>query len=214
MQYDGNLVIYALDGTAVWSTGTAGNSGATFRIQKDRNLVLADSDNGLLWTSNSYTNARKLSKVGDNIATSVHHERTRRLSSREDRHLKTTIQDDQDRRLYDANSKIVSYNHDADTGPYYGVSFVKVWSINPRVTAITGCCTAPNECQGNQTNDDLNQSGCSNPEPDACLTEAPSEAPSFSFVPTFSPTSQPTFSPTSPPTSPPTINRKFQSYDV
>ena len=185
MQGDGNLVIYALNGTAVWSTGTADNSGATFRIQKDRNLIVADSDNGLLWKSN--TNVRKLSKVGDNTATSVHHERTRRLSSREDRHLKTTIQDDQDRRLKDNENKFAP-------------------NLPTRVTAITGCCTDPSECKGNQTDNDLPQT-CSNPEPDACRpSKAPSEAPSFSFVPSF----MPTFSPTSPPT----INRKYQSYDV
>ena len=158
MQGDGNLVIYALDGTAVWSTGTADNSGATFRLQRDRNLVLADSDNGLLWTSSTYV--RKLSKVGDNTATSVHHERTRRLSSREDRHLKTTIQDDQDRRLNDNNNK-------------FAPNLPRV-----RVTAITGCCTDRYECQGNQTDNDLPQT-CSNPEPDACLPSEPTLPPTI-----------------------------------
>ena len=142
MQSDGNLVIYDSKGNSIWSSGTAGNPGATFRLQNDRNLVLAASNNDLLWTSNSYTNARKLSKVGDNTATLVHHERTRRLSSREDSHLKTTIQDDQDRRLYDANYNIMPYNHDDATGPYYGVSFVKVWRM-PRVASTT---TTTNSC--------------------------------------------------------------------
>ena len=193
MQDDGNLVIYKSDGTSVWSSGTGGNTGATFRIQNDRNLIVAASNNDLLWTSNTYTNARKLSKVGNNTATLVHHERTRRLSSREDRHLKTTIQDDQHRRLYDANYNIMPYNHDAATGPYYGVSFVKVWSM-PRVTAITGCCTDPNECRGDQINSDLPQT-CSNFEQLACRpTEAPSVSAVPSFMPSLSPSDQPSLS--------------------
>ena len=134
MQYNGNLAIKASDGSIVWQTGTGGNSGATFRLQNDGYLVLAAYNHGRLWLldSDGY-NARKLSKVENNTATSG----TRRLSSREDRHLKTTIQDDQDRRLYYAN-----YNHATATGLYYGVSFVKVWRM-PRVASTT---TTTNSC--------------------------------------------------------------------
>ena len=89
------------------------------------------------------------------------------------------------------------------------------------ITGITGCCTDPYECQGNQNDSDLEQSGCSNFNPLACLpseapTLPPTSQPTFSptLPPTFSPTALPTFSPTSPPTSPPTINRKYQSYDT
>jgi hypothetical protein len=66
-------------------------------------------------------------------------------------------------------------------------------SSNNNITAIIGCCTGPYECQGNQTDSDLDQSGCVNFEPLACL---PSEAPSS--VPSFMPS-----------TSPPTINREY-----
>ena len=85
-------------------------------------------------------------------------------------------------------------------------------SSSNNITAITGCCTDPYECQGNQTDSDLDQSGCVNFEPLACLpSEAPSFVPSFSIVPSFMPsfsfvpTASPTFSPTVAPTSPPTF---------
>ena len=90
-------------------------------------------------------------------------------------------------------------------------------SSSNNITGITGCCTDPYECQGNQTDSDLDQSGCSNLEPLACLpSEAPSFVPSISGVPSFMPsfmpslslepsTSPQTFSPTVAPTSPPTF---------
>lgn len=52
MQTDGNLVAYS-DGAAVWSSGTAGNPGATFSVQDDRNLVVYSATNVPLWASYS-----------------------------------------------------------------------------------------------------------------------------------------------------------------
>ena len=53
MQYNGNLVMFSNTDNSYWFTSTAGNPGATFRIQDDRNLILTAADGGIKWTSNS-----------------------------------------------------------------------------------------------------------------------------------------------------------------
>jgi len=57
MQGDGNFVAYAPGGNipvhAFWSTGTYGNPGAWVVLQDDGTLVVYDSANNPLWTSNT-----------------------------------------------------------------------------------------------------------------------------------------------------------------
>jgi hypothetical protein len=54
LQTDGNAVLYASNGKAVWSTGTAGTGDSRFVIQNDGNFVLYDnSPNRAVWTSRS-----------------------------------------------------------------------------------------------------------------------------------------------------------------
>ena len=62
LQTDGNLLMVGSpDIGAIWATNTYPHPDATFRIQDDRNLILADDQ--LLWTPNTYVQ-RKLSKEG------------------------------------------------------------------------------------------------------------------------------------------------------
>ena len=50
MQHDGNLVIYASGGGAIWSTGTAGYPGARLAMQSDSNLVIYDYYGFPVWS--------------------------------------------------------------------------------------------------------------------------------------------------------------------
>jgi len=60
MQADGNLLMVGNpDIGAYWATNTAGYPGATFRLQDDRNLILAAANGDILWTPN--TSVRRLS---------------------------------------------------------------------------------------------------------------------------------------------------------
>ncbi|MEU6704764.1 FG-GAP-like repeat-containing protein [Streptomyces wuyuanensis] len=52
MQTDGDLVITHVGGKTLWSTGTAGNPGATARLEANGNLVVRNAaDTSTLWTS-------------------------------------------------------------------------------------------------------------------------------------------------------------------
>lgn len=51
MQSDGNLVEYGPNSTAIWATGTAGNSGAYAIMQSDGNFVVYSSSHVALWSS-------------------------------------------------------------------------------------------------------------------------------------------------------------------
>ena len=53
MQKDGNLVLYAGDGTPLWATGTDGQGGARVVIQSDGNLVLRTDEGKSIWQSNA-----------------------------------------------------------------------------------------------------------------------------------------------------------------
>ncbi|MFI6763768.1 trypsin-like serine protease [Micromonospora sp. NPDC050417] len=56
-QPDGNVVLYAADGAAVWSTGTFGNGPSTLRLHDDGNLVLyRNSDLAPIWSSGTLRN--------------------------------------------------------------------------------------------------------------------------------------------------------------
>ena len=55
MQTDGNLVLYA-QGRAVWSSGSAGNSGAVAPMQTDGNLVVYTSGGSPRWSSGTAGN--------------------------------------------------------------------------------------------------------------------------------------------------------------
>ena len=50
MQHDGNLVIYASGGSAIWSAGTAGYPGARLAVQSDSNLVIYDYYGFPIWS--------------------------------------------------------------------------------------------------------------------------------------------------------------------
>jgi hypothetical protein len=50
MQSDGNLVLRH-SGSAIWSTGTAGHTGATLNFQTDGNMVLRSSTGSTLWSA-------------------------------------------------------------------------------------------------------------------------------------------------------------------
>ena len=56
MQTDGNLVLYA-HGLALWSSGTAGSSGAAVVMQGDGNLVIYDTGGCPIWASNTGGNS-------------------------------------------------------------------------------------------------------------------------------------------------------------
>jgi hypothetical protein len=53
MQSDGNLVLYAADGKAVWASGTWGNPGAEVVMQDDGNLVIYLPGGQPIWASNT-----------------------------------------------------------------------------------------------------------------------------------------------------------------
>jgi len=55
MQADGNLVLY-MGSSALWSSGTAGNTGAYATFQNDGNLVVYRSTGTLAWSSNTAGN--------------------------------------------------------------------------------------------------------------------------------------------------------------
>jgi hypothetical protein len=54
MQADGNLVLHATDGSALWHSGTWGNPGAAAVLQDDGNLVVYRPDGAPLWWSGAY----------------------------------------------------------------------------------------------------------------------------------------------------------------
>lgn len=55
MQSDGNLVVYTQSTLPVWSTNTQEKGIGPYKviIQNDRNIVLTDSKNEILWSSNT-----------------------------------------------------------------------------------------------------------------------------------------------------------------
>jgi hypothetical protein len=61
MQTDGNLVEYNSSGQALWSSGTAGNSGDKLVMQNDGNLVIYSWQGIPIWWSNTGGNKLNLS---------------------------------------------------------------------------------------------------------------------------------------------------------
>jgi hypothetical protein len=57
MQTDGNLVLYASDGTPLWNTQTDGNPGAHLVLQTDGNAVVYSSSNAALWATSFYSSS-------------------------------------------------------------------------------------------------------------------------------------------------------------
>ena len=54
LQTDGNLLMVGSpDIGAIWATNTYPHPDATFRIQDDRNLILANADGTIIWTPNT-----------------------------------------------------------------------------------------------------------------------------------------------------------------
>ena len=54
MQSDGNFVLYAPGGAALWSTGTSGHPSAFVVMQTDGNLVVYSSGGSPLWNAGTY----------------------------------------------------------------------------------------------------------------------------------------------------------------
>ena len=67
MQSDGNLVEYNSSGTAVWNTGTYGNSGDYLSLLPDGNLVIYSSTNTMLWSSGTAFNPTHLDTVSKDL---------------------------------------------------------------------------------------------------------------------------------------------------
>lgn len=59
MQWDGNAVVYAPGGRAIWSTQTVGRPGSTLRMQPDGNLVVYDASNRPLWSTRTNGGGRE-----------------------------------------------------------------------------------------------------------------------------------------------------------
>ncbi|HEY9880534.1 MAG TPA: peptidoglycan DD-metalloendopeptidase family protein [Leptolyngbyaceae cyanobacterium] len=55
-QSDGNLVLYTPSNSAIWATGTVGNSAGKLAIQSDGNIVLYDNSNRPMWATNTAGN--------------------------------------------------------------------------------------------------------------------------------------------------------------
>ena len=53
-QGDGNLVLYAANGTPLWASDTAGASAGRAEMQTDGNFVVYDGDDVPIWDSGSY----------------------------------------------------------------------------------------------------------------------------------------------------------------
>ena len=51
MQGDGNFVLYSSSGSALWSSGTAGNTGASLDVQNDGNVVIYSASGAALWAT-------------------------------------------------------------------------------------------------------------------------------------------------------------------
>lgn len=52
VQADGNMVLYDVDFTSIWSSGTAGNAGAVLTLHNSGNLILRNAaDTTTLWQS-------------------------------------------------------------------------------------------------------------------------------------------------------------------
>ena len=56
-QYDGNLVVSRADGSAIWSSGTAGRSAGQTLMQTDGNFVVYDASGVPVWHAGTWGNA-------------------------------------------------------------------------------------------------------------------------------------------------------------
>jgi hypothetical protein len=53
VQADGNFVLYTSSGSPVWSTGTAGNTGASLVVRNSSDVVIYGASGSVLWSSGS-----------------------------------------------------------------------------------------------------------------------------------------------------------------
>ncbi|MFI5753523.1 hypothetical protein ACIBBE_49065 [Streptomyces sp. NPDC051644] len=53
-QDDGNLVVVAADGRAVWSSGTAGNPGALLLVQETGRVLIRSAGGAALWSAGAF----------------------------------------------------------------------------------------------------------------------------------------------------------------
>lgn len=65
MQSDGNFVEYSNTNTALWNTGTWGNSGSWLNVQDDGNLVVYRSNSTPIWNIGAEPSPSDPTKVGD-----------------------------------------------------------------------------------------------------------------------------------------------------
>jgi len=54
-QSDGNVVLYRADGKALWATNTSGRSTSYLQMQPGGNMVLVDTANATIWSSQTHT---------------------------------------------------------------------------------------------------------------------------------------------------------------
>jgi hypothetical protein len=54
MQHDGNLVLYAPGGTAIWASNTPGNANSRLVAQNDGNVVIYRPDDRAIWATNTW----------------------------------------------------------------------------------------------------------------------------------------------------------------
>ena len=77
---DGNLVLYATNGQAVWAANTAGHPGAWLAVQNDSNVVVYPPSGAALWNTgcrnSTATGGQQLTRIGTAIgqrAVRAHH---------------------------------------------------------------------------------------------------------------------------------------------
>jgi hypothetical protein len=51
MQTDGNFVLYTSSGSPVWSSGTAGNTGASLVVRNSGDAVIYSASGSVLWST-------------------------------------------------------------------------------------------------------------------------------------------------------------------
>ena len=140
LQPEGNLFMVGNpDIGAYWAVGN--NMGATFRLQDDRNLILADANNGLVWSPNTYV--RRLTKEGDETMPA------RELVLATPEEIEAALEAQTMSATLDASAPQEQEDHrqlqaGQTYGSFIGIQSVQVWRM-PRVastvTTTTSCGT-------------------------------------------------------------------------
>ena len=139
LQTDGNLLMVGNpDIGAYWATNTYVHPDATFFIQDDRNLILADANGNLLWTPNTYVQ-RKLSKEGNETMPA------RELVLATPEEIKVALAEAQ---TMSATQEVSAHPEDhrqlqsgQTYGSFIGIQSVQVWRM-PRVASTVSTTTS------------------------------------------------------------------------